>query len=437
MCSIGKLAGHVQTLVQDWAAEVDQRVHVVQRQRKFTASTLASTFLLGHLHHPHASDEQLAQMAATVGVSVTTQAVGQRYSWRLAEFLKGLFSRAIELQVASCQVLAPLLARFTDVQVQDSTIIALPEEVADDYPGSGGNASKAALKLQLRLSLKTGAFDALRLEAGRDCDVKTPLQQDLPPRGALRITDLGYFDTQVLERLHEHGVYWLSPLNVGTNVYDRHGKKLDLLRHLPKKGHILDEEILLGARSQVPCRLIAWRLPDVVVKRRRERLKKTARRKGRKVMPERWERCQWATLVTNVPLKQLSVNEARVLYRARWQIELLFKRWKSQGCVADMTASSTTRCLVQLWSRLLAALVQQWLLSGMWGRAEISLKKAWDIIRSFALPLAAVLHHRRQLCAMLTLLVNATASTIRQNKRRKPSTFELLNDPSKLPYSLT
>ncbi len=100
-----------------------------------------------------------------------------------------------------------------------------------------------------------------------------------------------------------------------------------------------------------------------------------AKKKGQKPSAARLERCGWAILITNAPQEKLSINEARVRYRSRWQIELLFKRGKSQGRVCELTGSTTVRCMVQLWAWLLAAVVQQWMQCGVWGRVEIRLKK--------------------------------------------------------------
>ena len=46
----------------------------------------------------------------------------------------------------------------------------------------GRRGGTAAMKLQARLSLKTGALDAVAVGTGRDCDVKTPLQKEAPAR---------------------------------------------------------------------------------------------------------------------------------------------------------------------------------------------------------------------------------------------------------------
>ncbi len=82
---------------------------------------------------------------------------------------------------------------------------------------------------------------------------------------------------------------------------------------------------------------------------------------GKEPSVERLAWCDWTILVTNVPVELLTPREAVVLYRARWQVELLFKRWKSQGLVAELSGSTVVRQMVRVWSRLLAAVVQHWL----------------------------------------------------------------------------
>jgi hypothetical protein len=200
-----------------------------------------------------------------------------------------------------------------------------------EYPGCGSRHGKtAAMKLQVRTSLKTGSCDTVRVEAGRDSDVKTPLQKDTPLAGSLRIADAGYFDSETLERIEKADAYWLSPLRIELAVFDASGNRLQLLEWLETKGPVVDSKIQLTTR-QMPCRIIAWRLPPAVAARRRHKVQATAKRKCVKVSAERLARCDWAILITNLPVEKLTIDEARVFYRSRWQIELLFKRWKSQG----------------------------------------------------------------------------------------------------------
>lgn len=439
---IAKVSAALQALVGAMAEEVARDHPVVLRRRKFTTSTLAQTFVLGFLARPRASDEELAQMAALRGVAVTAQAVGQRFTGRTADFLEALFRRAARQAVASPRRLAPLLERFAAVLVLDSTAVALPDALRGRFPGCGGShgGGRAALKLQVRWDLKSGALDAVAIEPGRDCDYKSSLQADELPPGSLRIADLGYFDTEVLERLSRQDVHWISRLQFGTSAFSPDGRRLPLLDWLARQpGPLVDRPILIGAERRVPCRVVAWRVPEEVANRRRQRLIAEARSKdGRVPGRERLAWCDWTILVTNAGGELLDPAEVAVLYRARWQVELLFKRWKSLGLIAELAGPTEARRMVRLWSRLLATLAQHWLLLACaWGDPRRSLAKACEAIRRHVVLLAASLGDEARLAAELERLGAVLGSTARQNSRKKPSTFELLNDPSRLGYGLT
>lgn len=439
---IAKMAAVVQSLLGSWAEDVAQEHGVIQRRRKFTAATLARTFVLGFLGKPDASDEELAQCAGLCGVEVTPQAVEQRFTPRLVDFFEGLFHRAIGCVIGANTALAPLLERFAAVFLLDSSTISLPPELAERFPGCGGShgAGQAAMKLQVLWDLCRGAFQTITVEAGRDCDYKTPVQSFPLPPGSLRISDLGYFDTAVFERMGRQGAFWLSRLQFGTSVFSTRTGPVRLLSWLAEQAcAVVDEPILLGAERKLACRLVAWRVPQEVANRRRQKLIETARSKsGRTPSQERLAWCDWMILVTNVPPEKLTPREMAVLYRARWQIELLFKRWKSLGLVAELTGSTVPRQMARLWSRLIGVLLQHWLLlTSVWGDLRHSLAKASQAIRRHALLLAAALGNAAALEAAIESLCRAVRVTARQNKRRRPSTFELLNNPSLLEYGLT
>ncbi len=442
MRMIARIATAVESLLGIWAEEVNQVHCVVQRQRKFTAATLARTFVLAFLSKPQTSDKELAEMAASCGVDVTPQAIEQRFTPQLVEFAENLFRRTIGFALDSQAALAPLLARFTSVLILDSTVISLPNELQGRFPGCGGShgSGQAAMKIQVQWDLKSGAWQALSIEAGRDCDYKTPLQSAALPPGSLRIADLGYFDTSVFERFSQNNVFWLSRLQFGTSVFTSQGRPVTLLDWLAEQpGPMVDQPVQIGAQRKVDCRIIAWRLPEEVANRRRQKLIAEARRKnGRTPSRERLAWCDWTILVTNVPTDMLTPQEAMVLYRARWQIELLFKRWKSIGQIDQWIGSSVTRQMAQLWFRLLAVVVEHWVtLTGPWGDARLSLTKASQLIRRHAILIAHSLRHPRRLREALETISRAISFTARQNQRKRPNTFELLNDPSLGDYALT
>lgn len=415
---------------------------VIERTRKFTALSLARTFVLGFLQNPKASDEKLAQIAAQCDAEVTPQAIEQRHTPKLVDFLQKLFCGATKLVVGSDKALAPILERFTSVTLLDSSSVTLPDDVQEQFRGCGGShgGGVAAMKLQTELDLRSGALTHVEVEPGRSPDGATSRQHARRGKGSLRISDLGYFNVLVFSAMMAADEYFLSRLQFGTAVLLRDGKSVDLLPWLAQHpGPFVDQPILLGQEQRLACRLIAWRLPQEQADRRRRKLRQeTMSKKGREPSAERLAWCDWTILVTSVPVEMLTPKEATVLYRARWQVELLFKRWKSQGLVAELSGSTVVRQMVRVWARLLAVVVQHWLVIGtVWGDPTKSLSKAYEAVRAFAGRLAAALNCLTELERVLDDIRAVMTKTCRRDKRSKPGTFELLNDEELLEFCLT
>jgi hypothetical protein len=439
---IAKVGTALQELFGNIAEQASKTSGIIVRKRKFTGLSLARTFVLGFLHNPEASDEELAQIAVQCGAEVTAQAIEQRHSPRLVQFLKELFCGATKVIVGSHKALAPLLERFTSVTVLDSSTIVLPDSEQQQYPGCGGShgGGAAALKLQTEWDLRSGAVTHVEIEPGRSPDGATTRQDARRGPGSLRITDLGYFSLAVFAAMTQAGEYFLSRLQFPTGVMLPTGEAVDLLKWLSKEpGRFVDRMVRLGKEQRLLCRLIAWRLPEEQANRRRQKLRHESRHKyGKEPTAQRLAWCDWTILVTNVPIEKMTPEEAVVLYRARWQVELLFKRWKSQDLVALLRGSTAVRQMVGVWSRLLAALVQHWLVIGsVWGDPTKSLSKVCEAIRDFVGRLAAGLDRLAELERVLADLCATLAKTCRRNKRSKPGTFELLNDVTLLDFSLT
>jgi hypothetical protein len=439
---IAKVGEALQNLLGEIAEETGKKAEIIVRRRKFNAMSLARTFILGYLHNPAASDEDLAQMAMQCGADVTPQAIEQRYSPKLVGFLRELFGKAVRIVVGSDKALAPILERFTTVTVLDSTTIALPDDQQEEYPGCGGSygGGAAAVKLQTELDLRCGAITHVEIEPGRIADSATSRQGVRRDPGSLRITDLGYFSLTVFAAMTQASEYFLSRLQFPTGVFSPAGVRHDLLNWLAEQASpFVDHEVQLGQKHRFSCRLIAWRLPEEQANRRRQKLCYLNFKKyGKMPQTERLAWCDWTILVTNVPITMMTPKEAVVLYRARWQIELLFKRWKSQDRVAILKGSSTVRQMVGLWARLLAALVRHWLSVGsVWGDPQKSLYKVCKAISHFAGRVAASLDFQQELQRVLADLRAVVTKTCQRNKRSKPGTFELLNDLSLLDFRLT
>lgn len=415
---------------------------VIQRVREFTPASLAKTFILGHLKNPDASPQELAEMANQCGACVTVQGTEQRRTDKLVKFLQEIFEEAIKIAVRTNKLLAPILGRFTAVHVCDSTTVVLPDSLKEEFEGCGGSydANQAVIKIQVELDLKSGAYFHIELEDGKTSDGGSCRQQARREKGSLRITDLGFFSGSVFEEADQNGEYFLSRLQFGTHILLADKTPVPkLLRWLEEQqGPFVDQSILLGAGTQLPCRIIAWRLPPEQANQRRAKIRAEMKQKsGKTPSEERLAWCDWSILVTNVPAETLTPEESVVLYRARWQIELQFKRWKSEGLIAQLFDSTDVKKMVRFWSRMIACVIQHWILVGTtWGDPRLSLDKAGATIRKHVASIVDGLRKFSELIESMQRLARTISKTCQRNKRTKPGTFELLNNPQLLDFCL-
>jgi hypothetical protein len=355
MWTVTHLSTTLQRIVTTTANQLARETGFVQRASKLTGAAFVQALLFGWLNNPQATLQQLAQMAGTVGVAISPQGLEQRFTQAAAGFLRGVLEAAVTHVVTAHPVAIPLFSRFAGVYLLDSSTIVLPDELAALWQGCGGSSERhtqAALKLQVQFDLSTGALIGPALQHGRTPDRHAPRQTAFPP-GALRLADLGYFRLALLRELSAAGVYWLSRLHLHTHVFDQTGTGLDVLpwlNHQQAGAH--DLPIALGAQDRLSARLLAVRVPVQVAGQRRRRLRQQARRKGQTLSQRHLALADWTLLVTNAPVELLTLDEALVLLRARWQIELLFKLWKSLGRLDESRSAQPWRQLCELYARV-------------------------------------------------------------------------------------
>jgi hypothetical protein len=409
----------------------------VQRQSKMSGARFVQALVFGWLARPQASLGQLRQAAG--GVAISAQGLDQRFSPAAADCLREVLDRATRAVIASTPAAVPLLQRFTAVAVQDSTVLTLPPALAAVWPGCGGShGPTAGLKLSVRLDLGSGRLSGPHVDPGRTADLAGAQAHDPLPAGALRLADLGFFRLDELADLDAAGVFWLSRLAAGTTLQTADGRRWTLLGLLEAHGQgRLDLPIRLGVRRRLPARLLAVPVPQEVADQRRRRLRETARRKGRTVSPERLALCGWTVLATNVPADRLTLGEALVLARARWQVELLFKLWKDHNRVDEWRSAKPYRILCEVYAKLLAVTLQHWLaLVGCWRYPDRSLPKAAQVIQGFALAVAGALACPELAARLLHQLVTAIATGGRiATRAAAPATFQLLLAPGEEPLA--
>jgi hypothetical protein len=438
MLSVADVSRALRTVLTTTADEAGRQSGCITRVRKFTGSTLCQTLVFGWLANPQATLSHLCQVAATVGVAVSEQSLEERLTLAAATMLKTVLAAAVEQVLATASVKIPLLQRFAGVYVQDCTQITLPPALASIWQGCGDASATghtAVLKLGVRLDLLHGGLHGPALADGKRHD--RTVVADLPtlPPGSLLLADLGFFSLATLAAHAAAGVHLLTRIQAGTCLYDQVGKRWSLAAFLAEQTGPVDCAIELGAAQRLSCRLIAVRVPTWVAQQRRRRMTEEARRRGQTTTAERLRLADWTIFATTVPAATLTVQEALVLARARWQIELLFKLWKSQGEIDQSRSANPTRLLCELYAKLIAMVIQHWiLLTGCWTAPDKSLVKATATVRAFACCLAPALRHPTRLQHRLTDLATALRAGCRLNTRKTaPNAYQLLLDPTCAP----
>jgi hypothetical protein len=430
--TIAQLAAGLQELFGETADRIARETQFVQRESALSGAAFAKALITAWLANPQASEEQLAQAAAAVGVTITAQGLAARFTRPAAELMRRLLEAAVGQAVAAHPAMLPILNRFQGVYIQDSTTITLPDALVEIWQGSGANRSNetvAGLKVQVQWDYNSGQLSQVVLQDGCAQDRDAPVQHAPLPAGALRLADLGYFSLPVLAGLSDAGVYWLSRPQINTLVWTADGGGGDLVTLLRNQSAAQVElAVLLGKEQRLPCRLLAVRVPQEVADRRRQALYKEARHKGQAVSQARLALADWTIMVTNAPAERLTLREALVVLGCRWQIELLFKLWKSHGQVDQSRSENPWRILTEVYAKLLAMVVQHWLfLVGHWSLVERSLFKAAQTIRSHAMHLAAHFDSVSHLEEAITTIARCLRAGCRINKSRTaPRTHQRL-----------
>jgi hypothetical protein len=406
----------------------------VKRQRKLSGGGFAQTLVFGWLSNPDSTVDELSQTAATLDISISPQGIDKRFTREAAEFLHRVLQEAVSTLIAESPVAIPLLQRFNGVYIQDNSTVTLPDSLAAIWVGCGGNSTKntsSSVKIHMRLDLNTGGLTGPYLHPGKEHAQNSQLHEESFPEGSLRLADLEYFCLEDFRALNANGVYWLSRGKSQCHVYDQDGKLWDILDLL--KTHCkdrLDMHVLLGARARIPCRLLAVRVPDKVARLRRSKIISEYRREGRKPSKKMLGLASWSFAFCSVPSEMLSLDEAFVLLRTRWQIEMLFKLWKSYGHIDEWRSEKPWRILCEVYAKLLVMIIQHWiLLASCWEYSDRSLFKASKTIKKHAMNLACAFASgiRKRLCEVLKVIKRCLSGGCRMNKSRSdPRNYQLL-----------
>lgn len=263
-----------------------------------------------------------------------------------AAFMQRMLSRLVEqLRV---RILAPeghaAVARFKDVVIQDGSSFALKDALSEVFSGRFTNIQPAAVEIHATYS---GFFDEVNaVEIAADSEAERQfLPEPATLEGRLLLADRGYPDTAYFEAVGQHGGHFLVRLSRSHNPWVRaawiDGKRRELRKPI-RLAHFIAQNS--------DCRM------DLDVEYER----------GKKVLSFRvvvlpGREPSMTRLCTNLPRTPFSLDLVSRLYRFRWQIELLFKEWKSYANLHKFNTANEHIAAGLIWASLCAAVLKRFL----------------------------------------------------------------------------
>lgn len=127
------------------------------------------------------------------------------------------------------------------------------------------------------------------------------------------------------------------------------------------------------------------KLPEEIVNEKLRKARREAQRARKTLSQLSIALLSYTILITNAEIELISYQEILSLYKVRWRIELLFKEWKSQLKIKNLTGKNIHRINCLIYSRLCLIILMNWFVSYFYLKAleihgrELSIKRVLDI----------------------------------------------------------
>lgn len=326
----------------------------IRRKSKLKPEEFIDTLMFSECDHSQLSLQDCCNdLAQQHRKSLSKVALHKRFNDRSLDFLKLVLAHQMSAKLNIEQ--EHHWQAFSRVLVTDSSKFILPERYIADYPGFGGRNKLSLMNIQYTFDLKHGDWENLELTKATEND-QSHSKKTLNRIGKneLHIRDMGYITMSYLSKVIGEGAFFLNRMpSLWKPVQCSSGKAIDWSARYREmqnnKQNRFETMVAIGKGNDAfCCRLIAVPVPETVWAERIRKAQLQAKGRGWEVSDDYKERCRFSIFITNVKQEILGADDIIQLYRLRWQIELVFKTWKSLLSIHRVKAVKKERLECQL-----------------------------------------------------------------------------------------
>ena len=232
-------------------------------------------------------------------------------------------------------------------RVFDASVITEPGSTGTDW------------RLHVGFDVGSGRFDEWEVT---DAHGGETLLRHAVEHGDILLVDRAYGHRKGLGYVMSAGAQVVGRIN-GHNLpmETAQGKRLDVrtwLAGLSPRTRTIERAVRVRTpEGEFALRLIARRLPADAVAAAARRAAKTSRKNGTQLSQLTRVMAGWVVLVSNLPAESWSAEDVLALYRVRWQVELLIKRYKSLMQLDHLRSKEAELAQVYLLGKALGALL--------------------------------------------------------------------------------
>lgn len=226
-------------------------------------------------------------------------------------------------------------------------------------PGKTGSV----WRLHTALRLPTLECDFYKLTKTKGVGTGESFSQIPVNPGECLMGDRVYGTVAGISHVHAEGGFTLVRISGNLPMENTDGSRVALperLRSLTEAGMTGEWTVQVRHQGQaVTGRLCAFRKDIKETVKTEKKLLRRASKRGHKLKPETLELGRYVVVFTTVPRDRLTTSQVLALYRYRWQIELLFKRFKSLAQFGHLPKYTDDSARAWLYGKLLICLLTE------------------------------------------------------------------------------